>query len=409
MTPTAAKLHKAADAINPELASPLDVTVFVSCYNESQYIANTLDNVREALCEIGTLTYEIIIIDDCSSDDSARVISEYLNRYPTERILFRRNLVNLGWAHNYVDAAFLGCGKYFRVVCGDESEPKETMVRVFRHLGEADILVPYYATTQGRSIYRRTLSRAYTALVNLLSGLHLSYYNGLHVHLRYNVMRWHSNTRGFGFQADLLCQLLGRGFSYKEIPVTTVERKKGNSTALSFRNFLSVGHTLFDILARRLANWTYKKGTSVPASTGGIWPERHWKGLALALAILTATGFYGWAWSLESAIEHPGPGTIDVTSASFGQNCGAAKDNVLDWVRSSCDGKRQCSFRFDSMLLGNPAPTCAKEFLIQWRCSAGGRTFEKLRPPPEPAQNELVPLDCAGEGRSVPGTERPAK
>lgn len=256
MTPAAAELHDVADALNPELAAAVDVTVFVSCYNESQFITKTLDNVREALSQ-GALTYEIVVIDDSSTDESPRVISDYLQRYPDDRILFRRNLVNIGWAQNYVDAAFLGCGKYFRVVCGDESEPKETIVEVFRHLGEADILVPYYAATEGRSLYRRALSRAYTGFVNIISGFDLRYYNGLHVHLRYNVMRWHSNTRGFGFQADLLCQLLGRGYSYKEIPVSTIERKKGSSTALSFQNFLSVGHTLFDILARRIANRIY--------------------------------------------------------------------------------------------------------------------------------------------------------
>lgn len=259
MTPAAARVHDTTAALNPELVAAVDVTVFVSCYNEAQYIAKTLDNVREALTEVGGLAYEIIVIDDCSIDDSPRVISEYLQRRPEDRILVRRNLVNLGWAQNYVDAAFLGCGKYFRVICGDESEPMETIREIFRHLGEADILVPYYATTEGRSLYRRALSRAYTELVNLISGFQLHYYNGLHVHLRYNVMRWHSNTRGFGFQADLLCQLLTRGFSYKEIPVSTVERKKGKSTALSFRNFLSVGHTLFDILARRIANRIYRR------------------------------------------------------------------------------------------------------------------------------------------------------
>jgi glycosyltransferase involved in cell wall biosynthesis len=261
MTPAAAKLHDAAAVLSPELASALDLTVFVSCYNESQHIAKTLDNVRKALAEIRKLTYEIIIIDDCSTDDSPQVISEYLECYPEERLLFRRNLINIGWAQNYIDAAFIGCGKYFRVVCGDESEPKQTMLDVFSRIGEADILVPYYASTEGRSTYRLALSGAYTAMVNLLSGFRLHYYNGLHVHLRYNVMRWHSNTRGFGFQADILCLLLEQGFSYKEIPVSTIERKKGKSTALSFRNFLSVSHTLFDILIRRIANRVHGRPT----------------------------------------------------------------------------------------------------------------------------------------------------
>jgi glycosyltransferase involved in cell wall biosynthesis len=270
MTPAAAKLHDAAALNSPDSASSvLDLTIFVSCYNESQYIANTLDNVRTALAELRKFAYEIVVIDDSSTDDSPRAILDYLNRYPHERIVFRRNLVNIGWAQNYIDAAFIGCGKYFRVVCGDESEPKQTMIDVFNHIGEADILVPYYALSQGRSLYRLTMSQAYTALVNLLSGFHLRYYNGLHVHLRYNVMRWHSNTRGFGFQADILCLLLEQGFSYKEIPVVTIERKKGRSTALSFRNILSVIHTLFDIAVRRISNRIYgRQQKATPKRSG---------------------------------------------------------------------------------------------------------------------------------------------
>jgi glycosyltransferase involved in cell wall biosynthesis len=257
MTPAAAKNHDAAGLLNPELSSALDVTVFISCYNEAEHIVKTLDNVTAAFAALESLAYEIVIIDDCSSDGSPSIIEDYVRKHPEQRIVFRKNLVNIGWAQNYIDAAFMGAGKYYRVVCGDESEPRETLIEVFRHLGEADILIPYYATTEGRSAYRLLLSRAYTTLVNCLSGFHLHYYNGLHVHLRYNVMRWHSNTRGFGFQADILCLLLGRGFSYKEIPVTTIERKSGRSTALGFRNFLSVAHTLFDITARRIADKIY--------------------------------------------------------------------------------------------------------------------------------------------------------
>jgi hypothetical protein len=52
MTPAAAKLHDAAAVLYPENVSALDVTDFVSCYNESQHIIRTLDNVREAFAEL---------------------------------------------------------------------------------------------------------------------------------------------------------------------------------------------------------------------------------------------------------------------------------------------------------------------------------------------------------------------
>ena len=87
----------------------------------------------------------------------------------------------------------------------------------------------------------------------------MNYYNGLAVRLRYNVMRWHPNTRGFGFQADIICLLLDQGFSYKEVPFRSIERRTSGSNALTFRNMLSVAHTLVDLLFRRVANVVYRR------------------------------------------------------------------------------------------------------------------------------------------------------
>jgi glycosyltransferase involved in cell wall biosynthesis len=259
MTPAAERLHGVADPQAVQ-GTQLDLTVFISCYNEEQYIISTIRTVREALNEIGNISYEIIVVDDCSKDRSSALVSSYIAANPHERVLLCINRVNRGLAQSYLDAAFIGKGKYYRLVCGDNAEPRATMVAVFRELGTADMIIPYYVRSEGKSLYRRFLSNNYTALVNLISGFRLHYYNGLAVHLRHNVMRWHSNTHGFGFQADIICLLLDQGFSFKEVPVKTVERRvSGSSNALTFKNMLSVAHTLVDLIFRRIANSVYRR------------------------------------------------------------------------------------------------------------------------------------------------------
>src|SRR5262245_26578746 len=254
MTPAAAIRHDAESVADPARQGELDLTIFVSCYNEQDLIIRTLATVGEALVEIGNVSYEIIVIDDCSRDRSADLVEDYIRAHPEVPILLRRNRFNRGLAQNYFDAAFIGKGKYYRLICGDDAEPKDSIVAVCRRIGEADMLLPYYVSSEGKSLYRRLLSNAYTMLVNGISGYRLHYYNGLAVHLRYNVMRWHPNTRGFGFQADIVCMLLDQGFSYLEVPVKTVERKGAGSEALTFSNLLSVAHTLVDIIVRRISS-----------------------------------------------------------------------------------------------------------------------------------------------------------
>jgi len=78
------------------------------------------------------------------------------------------------------------------------------------------------------------------------------------------VMRWHSNSHGFGFQADLITRLLDLKPSYIEIPVYPNERAAGATKAFKFRNICSVGHTLLEIWLRRLGKLVYPEATRRP-------------------------------------------------------------------------------------------------------------------------------------------------
>jgi len=254
----AAPLHDLRFLIAPYAEGALDLTVFVSCYNEAPYIVGTLDAVRSAAAEAG-LAYEIIVIDDASRDDSARIVADYIAANPDERIVLRVNRFNKGLAQNYTDAAFLGRGKYYRLICGDDAEPRDSILTVFKAIGKADIIIPYYATAEGKNLRRRLISKGYTGLINMITGNRLKYYNGLAVHLRHNIMRWHPNTHGFGFQADILCLLIDLGFTYQEVEIITIEQRSGGSNALTFRNLVSVAHTLIEIGNRRLSNRLYRR------------------------------------------------------------------------------------------------------------------------------------------------------
>jgi len=255
LSAAAGRDHDEEVLLRPELRdSKLDLTAFVSCYNEAEFIVQTLNDINWALRQLG-LSYEIIVVDDCSMDNSAELVKEYIAEHPDDRIILQRNSVNRGLAQNFINTAFLGKGRYYKLFCGDNTEPRESIVNICGLAGQADIIVPIYSSVEGKHAFRKWLSAAYTHLVNLVSGNHVGYYNGLHLHRRFNVMRWHPNTRGFGFQADIVCMLLEHGATYLEVRVPAINRSV--SRALTWKNILSVGHTLLDILIRRVARAFY--------------------------------------------------------------------------------------------------------------------------------------------------------
>jgi glycosyltransferase involved in cell wall biosynthesis len=246
--------------VTPNAAGePLDLTLVVPCLNEEKNIEGTLETIAGALLEL-PYTYEILVIDDGSTDRTAEVVQRYCEAHPDLPVILHRNAQNRGLTRVFVDGAFLGRGQYYRLVCGDNVEPKETLQAVFKQLGKADMIIPYHRPIAEKPWFRRVLSQTYTTLVNSLSGYKIQYYNGLALHLRYNVMRWGPYSFGFGFQAELITRLMDEGATCIQIPVVARHLEKGGrNSALNWKNFLSVSHTLLEILIRRVRKHAFHK------------------------------------------------------------------------------------------------------------------------------------------------------
>ena len=255
-----------------QVTGEIDITVVVTCYNEEAYIADALDTVVTALKRVN-VSFEVIVVDDASRDDSVKVIRDYMSAHPDDPIILKANERNRGLGNNYVEAAFLGKGRYYRLCCGDNPESTDILANIFGRIGAADMVIPYQNQDEvvGKTPARKLLSKTFTYLVNLISGYNLKYYNGLAVHLRYNVMRWHPSSYGFGFQADMITRLLDEGASYIQIPSSSNDKKGSASSALAMRNVLSVGHTLLEIAIRRFRRILYGRTMPKPVE---IAPKR---------------------------------------------------------------------------------------------------------------------------------------
>ncbi len=241
---------------SPDENPKFDISIFISCYNEEEHIVSAITNAIESLEKVG-LSWEIVIIDDVSQDNSIQRILKYKELHPEQPIVLKVNEINKGLAFNFVEAAFVAKGKYFRLVFGDNPESKEALQGIFKHIGKTDVIIPYQTST-GRSFARDAISRLFTGIINFLAGYNIKYYNGSPVFRRYDVLRWHSYATGFGFQADTITRMLNQGVSYMQVPSWTVEKKHGQSTALNFKNFLSVSHTILAVLVRRVSSWIMK-------------------------------------------------------------------------------------------------------------------------------------------------------
>jgi glycosyltransferase involved in cell wall biosynthesis len=244
--------------------APLDLTIFVTSYNEAELIEATLTTVKESLAEF-TFSYEVLIIDDASRDNSVQVIRDFIARHGLgERFKLIVNERNAGLGANYFRGAEMGRGKYFFVIHGDNAMRPEAIRAILGLLGKADIIIPYYNTKlfserynfDHRTFTRKLISLIYVNLVRLLSGQLLRYFNGLVLNQRDFVLKCRNDATGFGYQSELLCQILDDPkVTFLEVRVHNYDRASGGTTAFKLKNFASVGRSLARILYRRFAGY----------------------------------------------------------------------------------------------------------------------------------------------------------
>jgi len=251
------EINTAGDFIASKCLSDdaLDISFFIPCYNEELHVLGAIEKIIWVSHKLG-LSHEILVFDDCSQDRTVEVVKSYQDANPRAPVRLFVNEVNRGVARNFFEGAFRARGRYYRLVCGDDVEPIESLEALLRHVGEADMVVPYFTTIKGRPFHRHVISSVYTWLVNYASGYRLHYYNGCPIYRRFDVIRFHVETTGLGYQAEFLTRLIHEGRSLIEVPLVSIDRE--GSGSLNLRNALSVSHSLLKIALRRMRVYLFK-------------------------------------------------------------------------------------------------------------------------------------------------------
>jgi glycosyltransferase involved in cell wall biosynthesis len=96
------------------MSSP-KISVCIPSYNCAPFLAEAIDSVLAQ----SYADFELLIIDDCSTDSSAEIIAGYAEKDP--RIIFLRNETNLGMVANWNRCIELAKGEYIHYLFADDA------------------------------------------------------------------------------------------------------------------------------------------------------------------------------------------------------------------------------------------------------------------------------------------------
>lgn len=108
------------------------LSIIIPVYNAEKYIGTTLNSIYEQTYK----NFEIILVDDCSSDNSAEIIKEEMNRH--SEIVYHLQEKNMGAAVARNTALSIAKGRYVAFLDSDDIWKPEKTEKQLRLLEEKD-------------------------------------------------------------------------------------------------------------------------------------------------------------------------------------------------------------------------------------------------------------------------------
>jgi len=206
------------------------ISVLIPLLNEQESLPELQQRIHNTLEGIGK-PYEVIYINDGSTDSTQRILEDLHGRFPSVKVIeFNRNYGQ----HMALFAGFQGChGEIIITIDGDLQNPPEEIPKLVQKMEEGYEVVATYRRNRQDSLFRRFASNIVNKITSRLVGVKLKDYGCmLRAYSRPVIDHINMCTESSSF-----IPALANTFARKivEIEVAHEERKKGQSKYSIFR------------------------------------------------------------------------------------------------------------------------------------------------------------------------------
>ena len=206
------------------------ISVLIPLLNEQESLPELQQRLRDALDNIGK-PYEIIYINDGSTDNTQHILEDFHKRFPTVKVIeFNKNYGQ----HMALFAGFQSCqGDIIITIDGDLQNPPEEIPKLVHKMEEGYEVVATYRKIRHDSLFRRFASNIVNKITSRLVGVKLKDY-GCMLRAYSRPVIDHINMCS---ESSSFIPALANTFARKivEIEVAHAERKMGQTKYSIFR------------------------------------------------------------------------------------------------------------------------------------------------------------------------------
>lgn len=203
------------------------ISIVIPAYNEAARLEATLNSVLAYLRSSAFRPFEVVVVDDGSTDDTAQMVERFRAAHPEVRLL--RNPGNRGKGYSVRHGMLEAAGDWVLVSDADLSAPIEELDKLLAAARDHQALVVIGSRALDRSLiavhqspFRENAGRIFNLLVRLIAGLPFRDTQcGFKLFERRAAREIFRRQRidRFGFDVETLYLARKLGFRAREVPV----------------------------------------------------------------------------------------------------------------------------------------------------------------------------------------------
>ena len=208
------------------------LSVVLPAYNEEANVERAVEGVSSVAQQLG-IDYEIILVNDGSTDRTGEIARELMQRVPSFRLV--EHYPNRGYGGSLRAGFAAAMGDLIAFVPADNQFDFREISRLLERLDEADIVSGYRAERQDTFI-RKLNGFGWNTLVRLLFGyLCRDIDCGFKLFRREVLERVTIVSDGAMIDTEFLAGARARGFRIAEVPVIHLPRVAGEATGANLK------------------------------------------------------------------------------------------------------------------------------------------------------------------------------
>ena len=221
------------------------ISFIIPALNESRFIEATINTINLSIKESKIINFEIIIIDDGSTDNLEIKMKDLQLKF--NNIIFTKNEKNMGMGYSLKKGIELVKYEKFMIIPGGNDIDANPIITSLKLYHMSDLVMQYPANLEDRTKSRNIISRIYSLIYVIFFDVNVNYINGASLFPTKQVKELKLNSNRHGIISEMVTKLFRTDITFSEFSAFYKFPNKARYT-ITFKNLFDISVSFMKLI-----------------------------------------------------------------------------------------------------------------------------------------------------------------